>query len=76
MPENQAKQRDRSVMSKRLLDEIRFWENFITHWERVHGVRAPARAYDALSFARLRLKCLSEETALDAPDSTDTLVDQ
>ena len=63
-------------MSKHILDEIRFWENFIAHWERVHGVRAPARAYDALSFARLRLKCLSEETALNAPDSTDTLVDR
>ncbi len=75
MPENQAKRRDRSAMSKHLLDEIRFWENFIAHWERVHGVRAPARAYDALSFARLRLKCLSEETARDAPDSTDTLAD-
>ena len=75
MPSNQPQLRYRSAMSKRILDEIHFWEIFIADWERVHGVRAPARAYDALSFARLRLKCLSEETALDAPDSTDTLFD-
>ncbi len=75
MPENQPKLRDRWAMSERIVDEIRFWENFIAHWERDHGVRAPARAYDALSFARLRLKCLSEDTVQRASDSTDTLVD-
>ena len=57
-------------MTKRILGEIQFWENFIARWEQVHGERAPARAYDALSFARLRLKCELEEMALDSLDST------
>ena len=57
-------------MTRRYQDEVLFWESFIEHWERVHGERAPARAYDALSFARLRLKCELEEEALTAPNPT------
>ena len=62
------------MTTKRIQDEILFWESFIDHWEQVHGERAPGRAYDALSFAKLRLKCKLEEAALRLPD--DTTADQ
>ena len=58
------------MTTKRIQDEILFWEGFIDHWEKVHGERAPGRAYDALSFARLRLKCELEELALRPPKDT------
>ncbi len=55
---------------KRIQDEILFWESFIDHWEQVHDERAPGRAYDALDFARLRLRCQLEEVDLRAPNGT------
>ncbi len=57
------------MTTKRAMDEIRFWEGFIDHWERVHEERAPARAYDALNFARLRLRCMLDEMAFAPQDS-------
>lgn len=60
-------------MTKRVQDEVRFWESFIEHWERVHDGPAPSRAYDALSFARLRLKCMSEAVAPGSRDDTSTV---